>query len=268
MERRMLQPRQIIQPKPAGLSPRDSILPRRLTLHCILCCGLTGPLSSQAPPRLSPTFTTTGTATGAPIDWDNAFNDQSGSHPVHFVAAYLDGTGKTHRLEEWRTGLTHLRRRTDASIDLHADAATAPKPGQPVEYQWHVLDLPKKIDHSVSTQGLIRAGMLYSFYAMAHVLTRPAGRFEIHPVQGLSPVELAGNTCQWYQITAQGQPASRVCWASTLGIPLRTLAETQQGWRTNFELQQVDQRPIPATIFAVNDKGFQVRKLEELEADD
>ncbi len=225
-------------------------------------------LYGQTAPHLSPQLSSAGKVTGAPLDWDTAFRDDSGPAPVHFVAGYLDGAGKTHRLEEWRTGLTHLRRRTDASIDLHADATTTPRPGQPVQYTWNILDIPKKIDHSVSSQGMMRAGMLYSYYSMAHVLTRPAGRFAIHQVQGLAPVDLNGMHCEWFEITSSGQPSNRVCWAAALGIPLRTLAETQQGWRTNFELQQADQRPVPAAVFAVNTKGFQVRKLEELEADD
>ena len=237
-------------------------------LPLLLLCGLTGTFSGQAAPLLSPQLTTAGTITGALVDWDAAFDDQSAAHPVHFVAGYLDGAGRTHRLEEWRTGLTHLRRRTDAAIDLHADAAAPPKPNQPTPYQWEILDLNKKIDHRVSTQGLLRAGMLYSYYSMAHVLTRPTGRFEVHQVEGLPPVTLAGTPCRWFEVTASGQPGSRVCWASSLGLPLRTLAETKQGWRTNFELSQIDQHPIPPSVFAVNAKGFQVRNLEELENDD
>lgn len=218
--------------------------------------------------QLAPSPSSAGSTTGPSLPWDEAFPDRSGPRPLHFVARYLDGQSHTHRLEEWRTGLAHLRRRTDDRIDLHADATTQRRPGQPVDYLWQILDLAQKINHRVSSQGMLRAGMLYSFYSMAHVLTRPPGNFEVHEVQGLPPASIKRIPARWFEITTSGQPATRVCWLPALGIPLRTQVETKEGWRTTFQLEQLDTHAVSPAIFAVNAKGFQIRNVEELEVDD
>ena len=201
------------------------------------------------------------------LNWDAAFIDRSGVRPVHFVAQYVDGKGATHRLEEWRTGLTHLRRQTDARIDLHADAEGMPKPGQPAEYVWQILDLEKKIDHRVSTLGMMRAGMLYNYYSMAHVLSRPAGEVTVRAVEGVAPVKLTGIHGQWFEINAEGQPSQRVYWVAALGLPLETRIERQGQWQRIFGITAVDSH-VEAGVFRVDARGFQVRNVDELSTED
>lgn len=208
-------------------------------------------------------------AVGAPIDWDKAFVDESGSAPVHFVATYADANGKPHRLEEWRVGQQHLRRLTDARIDLHADAAGVARAGQPTDYVWQILDLQTRIDHRVSTRGMMRMGMLYSYYAMAHGLSRPTGVFEVHALlPGTQPATMQGQRVVWFQIETPGQPRTRVAWNRTAGVPMLMQQQNATTWATTFTLQQVDRQAIAPAIFRVNAAGFQIRNVDEDEAED
>ena len=202
------------------------------------------------------------------IDWDTAFADHSGPRPLHFIAQYQDSRG-THRLEEWRTGLTHLRRRTDDRIDLHADATTTPRPGLPADYLWQIIDLPHNIDNRISSQAMLHAGMFYSYYAMAHVLTRPAGPFHLTPAPSQAPIHLANSSCTWYELTPEAQPATRICWSTDLALPLQTQSHRPDGtWLTDFTLITADRTPIPATTYTVNTKGLQIRNHDELTTED
>ena len=202
------------------------------------------------------------------LDWDVAFADHSANAPLHFIAQYQDARG-THRLEEWRDGLAHLRRRTDARIDLHADATSRIIPGQAVDYLWQIVDLDKKIDNRISSKAMFQTGMLYSYWSMAHVLSRPAGRVTISQTDGPKPTFVAGEGCTWYKIAPDAQPATRVCWSPGLAIPLAIQGQNKDGeWATTFTVQTVDHKPFAAVIFAIDTKALQVRNLDQLIDDD
>lgn len=209
------------------------------------------------------------TAVGAQstIDWDTAFVDGSGNMPVHFVATYVDARG-THRLEEWRVGRSHLRRVTDARIDLHADSAGSVGAGQPLEYIWQLLDLKTKIDHRITTHGMLRLGMLYNFYSMAHVLSRPAGEFTVRALPASQPTRWQGQRTAWYLIEAKGQPPTKICWLPGAGVPLTMERQTGAGWETTFSLQQLDLRPISPAVFTVATTGFTIRNVDDDRSDD
>lgn len=216
----------------------------------------------------------------SPAGWDSAFADRSGNAPVHFTAHYLDGHGTSHRLEEWRVGNRHLRRKTDDRIDLHADAVGRTLPEQPPDYLWQILDLQKHIAHRVSTAGMLRLGMLYSYYSMAHLLTRPTGTFTV--VHTSKPVPAPANAkvdplaisqphvppCTWWQIDAPGQTSTRVCWIAQYGVPAETWSQAPDGWRLTFFIEALDARPIPTSTFVTDTNGFQVRSVDEMESDD
>ena len=216
---------------------------------------------------------------GLAVPWDAAFPDRSANTPLHFVARYVDGAGKAHRLEEWRVGTQHLRRRTDDRIDLHADAVGRTLPGQPTDYLWQILDLQKHIAHRVSTVGMLRLGMLYSYYSMAHLMTRPAGQFTVRRVSGPLP-KLAGvdamamptpaklPACTWWQIDAPGQPSTRACWMPAHGLPAELWSQSPGGWRRTFAVESLETHAIPPRTFATDTAGFQVRSVDELEAED
>ncbi len=219
------------------------------------------PLTQQSTPAAVPP-----SLTGPSLDWDQAFHDVGGATPLHFTAAYLDSVGKLHHLEEWRVGQNHLRRRTDNRIDLHVDATHIQTGGQPVEYRWQVLDLQNRIDHHISSAGMLRLGMLYSYYSVAHVLTRPAARFEIHAVPGLKPLLWKNTSARWFDISTGGRPVTRVCWDAALGIPIRMFRYNGDRWTANFELTASDAR-VPAASLTSDTKGFQVRDVAEIDPD-
>ena len=201
------------------------------------------------------------------LDWDHAFADHSGTRPLHFTARYTDARGP-HTLEVWRTGHTHLRRRTDDRIDLHADAQNPQQANQP-DYLWQIIDLPHHIDNRISSHGLLQAGLLYNFYAMAHVLTRPAGHFQIELAPASPTASPTHLPCTWYKLTPEAQPATRICWSPTLGIPIATQSVSKDGTLTDtFTLLTYDHNAIPSSTFAVNLKGLTVRDHDALASDD
>lgn len=204
----------------------------------------------------------------APLEWDTAFVDHSGEKPLHFHATYVDSTGRPHTLEEWRQGASHIRRKTDDRIDLHADVIGAPRPGMPADYLWQVIDLQKHVDHRISTQGMMKAGMIYSYWSMAHVLARPAGRFSINPLASRAEVKVKGLPCRWYLIQPSDQAVSQVCWAAGIGLPLRIEAPAPDGsWKTTFSVNTIDSSISPGT-FTVHVAGLRVIDADGLSSED
>lgn len=202
------------------------------------------------------------------LDWDAAFADHSANAPLHFVAQYQDARG-THHLEEWRDGLAHLRRRTDTRIDLHADATSKVIPGQAVDYLWQIVDLEKKIDNRISSKAMFQTGMLYSYWSMAHVLSRPAGRVTITRIDSPTAAPASIQPCIWYRITPDAQPTTRVCWSSTLAIPLSIQAAAKDGtWTTTFTVLSVDHKPLTPAVFFLDTKTLQIHNLDQLIEDD
>lgn len=203
------------------------------------------------------------------LDWDTVFRStREAARPLHFVARYADAHG-THRLEEWRQGSAHLRRLTDARIDLHADAVAVSEADQPVEYVWQIVDREKKIDHRISTQGMLRAGMIYSFYAMAHVLTRPSGRFRLERLPGGPVLRVSGASCTWYSLKPEAQPESRICWAPELGVPLQIANRSADRVGTTvFQIGSFDHKAQLNATYEVDTTGLQVRNVDQLADDD
>lgn len=220
------------------------------------------------------------------VEWDKAFQDISGNVPLHYTARYLDAHGQIHRLEVWRLGQLHLRRKTDDRIDLHADAVPSASKiapaAQHLDYVWQIVDLQKRIDHRISTAGMMHLGMLYSYYSMAHVLTRPAGTFtlrrsddpansakeSVQSSMAIGSSNLIHEPCTWWQIDAPSQAAMRVCWMGHEGIPERTYRKTSQGWQLDFQIEGLDHHPIAPSIFTVRTDGLQVRNVDEIEEED
>ncbi len=111
--------------------------------------------------------------------------------------------------------------------------------------------------------------MLYSFWSMAHVLTRPPGTFHLTALQDVPALHLAGVTCTWYLLSPAGGAKQRICWSPALAIPLRIEGEKRDGsYSTAFLIQSLDRNPIPASTFTVNSAGFQIRNVDELAFDD
>lgn len=239
--------------------------PRTLGVFCLtLGCGAAW-LAAPAPRAFSQAGTNTHAAS---LDWDRAFAENSGARPVHFIADYTDARGP-HRLEEWRTGVTHLRRRTDNRIDLHADMVHPSSSSGAADYLWQIVDLDRKIDNRISSGAMMRAGMFYSFYSMAHVIARPAGRFRLTALAGEPTVHAAGHTCSWFEVVPDGQTPMRICWSPELGIPLETRALGADGKiSASFHLRSVDGNPVAPSVFAVNPAGLTVHDHDRMVEDD
>ena len=205
-------------------------------------------------------------AASTPVDFDTAFADHSHGQDLHFIAHYTDAGGKTHRLEEWRQGRDHLRRRTDDRIDLHADATARPRTGTAGQYLWQVIDLEKKIDHRIQSQDMLQAGMLYNFWSMAHVILRPAGRFTVtqlapgtHPQPATAP-----EPCTWYQLAPEAQPKSHVCWSAASALPMVILAEQRDGsYQQTFAVESLSHEPIAPATFAIDARGLRIEDASE-----
>lgn len=233
----------------------------------VLSLGCGPAIPADAAPVSSPPRNPT-----ANIPWDTAFPLQSDPAPLHFLAHYVDPHG-AHRLEEWRLGALHLRRLTDSRIDLHADATSTPKANLPADYLWQVIDRDKRVLHRLSSQAMLHAGMLYSFYSMAHVLSRPAGQFVLTQLTpsavGEPRIYVGGLGCTWYQLSPEGQPASRICWSQETAIPLKIEMQTKEGtWTQQMLVESLDRKAIPGTVFAADPHGLQVRNVDEMQQED
>jgi len=257
-------------------------LPSLLLLLLLLSLGCGPAIPAGAAPVASSL-----TNPAASIPWDKAFPLRSDPAPLHFVAHYIEPQDPqdphepqdphdphgSHRLEEWRLGTLHLRRLTDSRIDLHADATSMQKPNLPADYLWQIIDRNKRVLHRLSSQAMLHAGMLYNFYSMAHVLSRPAGPFvltQLTPSQVGEPrIYVGGLDCTWFQLSPEGQPASRICWSQETAIPLKIEMQTREGtWIVQMFVESLDRKAIPATIFAVDTHGLQVRNIDEMQQED
>lgn len=236
---------------------RRSSLLRWLSIPSLLLCG-----------TLAKAGAAFGFVAPGPLEWDTAFADRSGEKPLHFRATYMDSAGHAHTLEEWRQGASHIRRKTDDRIDLHADVVGSARPGLPADYVWQVIDLQKHVDHRISTQGMMKAGMIYSYWSMAHVLTRPAGKFSISPLASRPELKVGGFSCRWYRIDPSDQAASQVCWATQIGVPLRIEAlGADRTWKTTFSVDTVDSFLAPKT-FTVDVAGLRVIDADGMSSED
>lgn len=186
-------------------------------------------------------------AAGASLDFDRVFAAAGEPRSVHARVLYRSPDG-VHRLELWRNGDRRLRRDTDGTVRSFA----VHRPGEPA-YRLSVLDARRRVRTDVSRDGLYKMGSFTDWFDLAHGLKHPLSGYTLArtavPPAGL-PAPPA--PCRWYDLTQRGATA-RICWDAANRLPLQiTTAAGRLMWRVTA----LDRRPIPAAVFAIDDRGY------------
>jgi hypothetical protein len=179
------------------------------------------------------------------LDFDRTFDgrDAGGSH---YEAVYRSG-GREHRVEVWRDRDLRIARRTDDAVETHLSR----RPGD-VEWSMTVLDLKRKIRTDIDRTNLLRIGHYTDWFAQANSLSRPRGAYRLVALSaapaGVSPIA----ACRWYELT-QDDRSNRICWSAAQHVPLVIAnGDGDIVWRVT----RLTSGPVPARVFAIDDRGF------------
>ena len=180
------------------------------------------------------------------VDFDQAFDIHSQPKQGHFVASYV-AQGQAHRLEVWRDGDVHLKRRTDDRVEI-----VVARPADDTEWNMTVLDLERRIRTEVARTSLIRIGHFADWFGLAHGVAHPVGAYALAPIAAPARVPVPVAACRWYRLT-QGERSSKICWSKAHGL---ALALTDGEDRVQWQVTSVDAKPLPADTFVIDDRGF------------
>ena len=180
------------------------------------------------------------------VDFDQAFDIRSQPRHSHFVASYVV-QGQSHRLEVWRDGDVHLRRRTDDRVEI-----VVARPAGDSEWNMTVLDLKRRIRTDVARTNLIRIGHFGDWFGLAHGVAHPVGAYALKPIAAPADAPAPAAACRWYRLT-QGERSSKICWSKAHGLALAiTDAEDRLQWRVT----SIDAKSLTPDAFAIDDRGF------------
>ena len=181
------------------------------------------------------------------LDFDKVFTDRAEPAQTHYRATYRLGTGE-HRIEVWRDRELRVKRRTDDAIET-----LVARPAGALEWSMTVLDLKHRIRTDVARTNLYRIGHFTDWFALAHSLARPVGPYTLSAlprtdVPSAQPVA----ACRWFALT-QGTHTSKICWSTRQRVALVITDATDA---VQWQVTSIDSRPLPETVFSVDDRGF------------
>lgn len=179
--------------------------------------------------------------------WDAAFPSRAAPERVHFLAGYLDGAGRAHRLEVWRDADLRLRRKTDHAIELYVEKSPSG------EYEYRLIDRNRHVLIRADRTALYRIGVFSDWAGLAHVIEIPRGRYRVTQTRRRSAASLRGE-CAWQRLERIAPAASitEICWSSRWGLPLEIgMVSGQEGWKSVFWLEAVETFVPSPEIFAL-----------------
>jgi hypothetical protein len=194
----------------------------------------------------------------AASEWERAFPTRAAPAQVHFRAAYLDGSGRTHDLEVWREADVRLRRRTDDAIDLFVEKS------QSGEYVYRLIDHHRNLLLHADRTSLYRLGVFSDWLGLAHVLNVPRGDYRVADAPRQSDASLRGE-CAWKRLerTTPSPGSTEVCWSTQWGLPLEIgTTDGSDGWKSHFRIEKVGTFTAGPEVFAIAPEG-----LVEIDAD-
>ena len=182
----------------------------------------------------------------ADLDFDKTFNIRGEARQLNYRATYVVN-GSAHQMEVWRDRDQRLKRRTDDKLETYLF-----KPPRQAEWQMVVLDLQRKMRTDIDRTNLYRIGHFTDWFSMSHALVRPTGTYSLTALSAAPNGAKPLSACRWYALN-QGGAVSHICWSGELHLPLLI---TDVGGNTLWRVTAASKRPLPATVFAVNDTGF------------
>ncbi len=188
-------------------------------------------------------------ATSVASNFDQVFSATGEPSAVHYKAHY-QLRGAEHELEVWRDGKTRVRRRTGVTSDAYITRV-----GTQEDWQMILLDHQRHAAAHLDRQSLMKLGNFTDWFDWSHGLIRPFGPH--HVSAGKRPDALVGSAieaCDWYDLKVK-ETTSHICWSPRVRLPLLIAPEraTHPAWK----IVSLDTRPIAASVFVVNDKGYQ-----------
>ncbi len=166
---------------------------------------------------------------------------------MHYRANYV-AAGAQHQVEVWLDRGTHLKRVTDAALELHAQRAAGED-----DFQLTVLDLQRGIATRVDRNSLYRMGNSTEWFELAQGLRHPRAGYQLQRISApAADAPRAVQACNWYALTQDGR-TSRICWSAASRLPMLILSPRGE---TVWRLTQLDRDPIAAQQFEVHDRGF------------
>ena len=187
-----------------------------------------------------------GAAGAAGLTFGDVFSARGEPASLHYrLASRSAGVGP--RMEVWRDGDRRIRRDTDAAVTTFAFH----RPGD-AGYRLSVLDRAKRIHTRIDRTNLYRIGEFADWFDLAHGLRHPRGAYRL--ARAAAPAGAPGplRPCTWYGL-AEGRRETRICWDAVDRLPL--LIASGDG-RLVWRVVALDRRPVPASRFAIDDRGY------------
>lgn len=196
--------------------------------------------------------------------WERAFATGVTADAVYFKAHSVDARGTHHTLEAWRDGDRRVHRITDGKVEILAERVGD---GQAADYAYEVADRTRGVLHKATGASVVRAGMLWNYWALAHELKYPVGKFELKKLNTLGVV-VDQARCEWFEVKQEELPTERVCWSRAFGLPLRIERVAADGPAERvFEMDVVRKIAPSDGEFRVVAKGLRVMELGADDAD-
>lgn len=187
-----------------------------------------------------------GHADAAGLRFQDVFSAHGEPASLHYRVAFRS-RGTVHQMEVWRDGDRRLRRNTDQAITSFAF-----HPPGDAGYRLSILDRQKRIHTSIDRTNLYRIGEFSDWFDLSHGLRHPRGEYVLARSAPPAHGPAAIRPCAWYDLT-EGARTTRICWDAADRIPLLiAAADGQPLWRVDA----VDRKPIPASLFVIDDQGY------------
>ncbi len=183
------------------------------------------------------------------LKFDQVFSTNNEPKNIYYQANFAANDTQNHRLEVWREGQLHLRRKTDNAIDTYVIREAKNLSA----YQMIIVDYQRRVTTKINRNNLIHLGNFSDWFDMAHGLRHPKGDYQLNvsnqPNQALKPYA----ACQWYALK-QANITHHICWSKNDHIPL--LIWDDQKSKVLWQVTSLNHKPIAKDTFKLHDAGF------------
>jgi hypothetical protein len=179
------------------------------------------------------------------LDFDTVFSAKGEPAFLNYRVMFVS-KGAVHRMGVWRDHDRLLKRDTDGAITTFA----VHKPGDPA-YQMIALDRKRRISTRISRDSLYRIGSFTDWFDLTHGLRHPKIAYTLTTGTAPAAMPRVPAPCAWYDLTQAGH-VTHICWDAQARVPELIVSGGHLVWR----VVALDRRPIAASVFVVDDKGY------------